>query len=111
MLTLGADPLLVDAIADLFKTLSTSPSDAVTSVLRQKALPYFASALAEPPISESPFTAPATMVLESIFEGRPSPIGEGLFATFGDALFAVVTRADDASILQVSGQMCVTRPR
>lgn len=46
-------------------------------------------------------------VINAIFDGRPSPIGPGLFATVGQALFDTLNRTDDDNVLQ-DGLDCLT---
>ena len=49
----------------------------------------------------------AMVVINSIFDGRPSPMGEGLFATVAQALFDTLSRTDDDNVLQ-DGLECLT---
>lgn len=47
------------------------------------------------------------VVINAIFDGRPSPMGDGLFAPIGQALFSTVNRTDDDNVLQ-DGLECLT---
>lgn len=46
-------------------------------------------------------------VINAIFDGRPTPIGPGLFAAVGQALFDTLNRTDDDNVLQ-DGLDCLT---
>lgn len=49
----------------------------------------------------------AMVVINSVFDGRPTTMGEGLFATVAQALFDTLTRTDDDNVLQ-DGLECLT---
>lgn len=47
------------------------------------------------------------MVIGAILDGRPSPLGEGIFKAIGQSMFDTLSRTDDANILQ-EGLVCLT---
>lgn len=47
------------------------------------------------------------VVINAILDGRPSPMGDNLFAPIAQALFSTLNRTDDDNVLQ-DGLECLT---
>ena len=95
------DPMLGVTIGEVFSALSASSSPAVQHVLLQEALPHLTASMAQIRIDPfSPAAAAAMDIVDSIFSGRPSPIGEGLFAAVASTLFEVLAVAQDRDTTQ-----------
>lgn len=88
-------------IGEVFSALSAAPSPAVQHVLLQEALPNLTASMAQIRIDPfSPAAAAAMDIVDSIFSGRPSPMGEGLFAAVAPTLFEVLAVAQDRDTVQ-----------
>ncbi|ORY73226.1 ARM repeat-containing protein [Leucosporidium creatinivorum] len=95
------DPMLGVSIGEVFSSLSAAPSLAVQHVLLHEALPHLTASMAQIRIDPfSPAAAAAMDIVDSIFDGRPSPMGEGLFAAVAPTLFEVLSVSEDRDIVQ-----------
>ena len=103
-----SDPLLSSTLSDLFRTLSSSSSPVMEQSLRQVALPRLAQLLEQEENDETrPLIDAGVVALNAILDGRPTPLGSGLFAPVASAVFGVLSRTEDDSVLQ-EGLECFT---
>lgn len=103
-----SDPLLSSTLSDLFRTLSSSPSPFTEQSLQQVALPRLAQLLEQEETDETrPFIDAGIVALNAIFDGRPTPLGSGFFSPVAAAVFGVLSRTEDDSVLQ-EGLECLT---
>ena len=102
------DPLLSSTLSDLFRTLSSSSSPVMEQSLRQVALPRLAQLLEQEENDETrPLIDAGVVALNAILDGRPTPLGSGFFAPVASAVFGVLSRTEDDSVLQ-EGLECLT---
>lgn len=95
------DPLLGSSIADLFASLSASPSPIVQSSLQNEALPALVSTMTEIRSDPSSIRAAAALdISNSIFSRFPTPLPAGAFARIADILFEMLTTTEDRDIIQ-----------
>lgn len=103
-----SDPLLSSALCDLFRSLSQSSEAGVYKALVSSALPELSRIITVPETEATRSQIGAAMtILNSIFDGRPSPLGQGFFAAAADALFTAMARTEDDGVLQ-EGLECLT---
>lgn len=89
------------SIGEVFSALAAAPSPAVQHVLLHEALPSLVASMAQIRIDPfSPAAAAAMDIVDSIFSGRPSPMGEGIFDAVASTLFEVLSVSEDRDILQ-----------
>ncbi|KAM0754424.1 ARM repeat-containing protein [Meredithblackwellia eburnea MCA 4105] len=103
-----ADPLLSSSICDLFTALSSVPTPAVQGVILTHALPTLSTVLAE--IATDTFSSRASAALDlidSVFDGQPTPLGAGLFDKVAETLFEAMRVSEDRDVVQ-SGLRVVT---
>ncbi|KAL8280102.1 hypothetical protein RQP46_007432 [Phenoliferia psychrophenolica] len=102
------DPMMGNAVCELFSTLSSISSPSVQSILLSSALPLLSSVLSE--IHADPFSpraAAALEIVDNVFDGQPSPLGSGFFGAVAGVLFEVLAVTEDRAIVQ-SGLHVIT---
>ena len=105
---LRLDPLLSATLADLFRAFAASPTAHVTGTLSRIILPKLAEMLAMPENDETrPQIDSSIVMLNSILDGRPSPLGQELVAPVLPTLCTILQRTEDDSVLQ-EGLECLT---
>lgn len=101
--------MLQGTLCDLMRTYSSSQSTTVYESLVRTALPRLAELLGQTgQDDETRQQVESSMVLlNAILDGRPSPLGEGIFTTIAPSLFNTLNRTDDDNVLQ-EGLECLT---
>lgn len=103
------DPLLGSTIADVFASLSASPSPVVQSVLINEALPALASTMTELRTDPSSIRAASALeITNSIFSRFPSPLPAGAFERVAEILFEILAATDDRDITQTGLDVVTT---
>lgn len=103
------DPLLGSTIADVFASLSASPSPVVQSVLLNEALPALASTMTELRTDPSSIRAASALeITNSIFSRFPSPLPAGAYERVAEILFEVLGATDDRDIIQTGLDVVTT---
>ena len=100
--------MMGNAVCELFSSLSSIQTPAVQSVVLSEALPTLATVLAE--IRADPFSpraAAALEIVDNIFDGQPSPLGETFFGAVAGVLFETLAVTEDRAIIQ-SGLHVIT---
>lgn len=102
------DPMLGSAVCELFQAFAGIATPVVEQNLLHVTLPALARTMTE--IRTDPYSSRASAavdIIDNIFDGRPLPLGEGMFAVVGDVLFEVLASSDDRDLLQ-SGLHIIT---
>ncbi|KAK4699259.1 importin-9, partial [Phenoliferia sp. Uapishka_3] len=102
------DPMMGNAVCELFAALSSIATPAAQNCILTEALPTLATVLNH--IKGDPFSPQAGAALEiidSIFDGQPTPLGPGLFDGVAGVLFDILAIAEDRAIVQ-SGLHVIT---
>ncbi|GAA5855822.1 hypothetical protein JCM8547_000374 [Rhodosporidiobolus lusitaniae] len=103
------DPLLGSSIADVFASLSASPSPVVQNALLTEALPALVSTMAE--FSSDPYSIRAASALDissSIFSRFPTPLPAGAFDRVAANVFEMLAGTEDRDIIQTSLDIVTT---
>lgn len=102
--------MLATSIGDVFSSMAAAAasSPAVLQSLVNDAFPELSASVLR--VRIDPFGASvvtAVDVIDSIFNGLPTPLGEGAFAAVAPAIFEVLAVAEDREMVQ-SGLSIVT---
>lgn len=103
------DPVLQTTLCDLWRTFASNEREPVYNSLKQVALPKLAQLLSQDLSSDSgeQQVSSAIIILNAILDGRPKGLGADIFPQFAQALFTVLARTDDDSVIQ-EGLECLT---
>lgn len=101
--------MLQATLCDLLTAYSTSSSNFVYESLVQLALPQLAQLLGQTGQDDDTRQQvdSSMVVVNAIFDGMPTPMGEGVFGAVAQPLFDTLGRTDDDNILQ-EGLECLT---
>ncbi|GAA6037267.1 hypothetical protein JCM8097_008653 [Rhodosporidiobolus ruineniae] len=103
------DPLLGSAVADVFASLSASPSPTVQNALLSEALPALVSIMAEFRSDPSSIRAAAALdIANSIFSRFPSPLPAGAFDRVAEPLFEMLGATEDRDVIQTALDIVTT---
>ena len=88
-------------LGDLYRTFASSQTAAVYQSLVRVSLPRLAGVLFLPEDEHTRLQISSAIVaVDGIFDGRPAPFGDGVFASIGPALLSILKRTDDDNVLQ-----------
>jgi hypothetical protein len=101
--------MLQATLCDLLRAYSSSSSNFVYESLVQLALPHLAQLLGQTGQDDDTRQQvdSAMVIVNAIFDGRASPMGQGVFDPIAQPLFDTLGRTDDDNVLQ-EGLECLT---
>lgn len=93
--------MLNASIGEVLRTFASIDTPIVLQVLIQTTLPTLSQSIQD--LLHDPFSPTASSavdLVDSVFSGRPSPLGQGLFDAIAGTLFRVMEKTEDRDVVQ-----------